>query len=165
MGPGKDTHGTPVPRQGRPWVARHKLHATTTDHTTKTSLKTNVLSAKPGVDTHLETYIPRLQRSATFGITCRRACARWRTQTLHVQTPILMLIYMPARQFCRRSEGALQDGIDVPLRLRSYLHVQATWAVLLEETKFGVHCGLQQVCCMTKRFVRWSGVVSDVWRL
>ena len=28
VGPGKDTHGTPVPTLGRPWVAHGKLHAT-----------------------------------------------------------------------------------------------------------------------------------------
>ena len=44
VGPDKDTHAVGA-RTRRP----------TNDNTTKTSLKTNVLSAKPGVNTHLET--------------------------------------------------------------------------------------------------------------
>ena len=52
VGPGKDTHGTPVPRRkavgGR---TSSTIRRPTNDNTTKTSLKTNVLSAKPGVDT------------------------------------------------------------------------------------------------------------------
>ena len=53
VGPGKDTHGTPVPEQGRPsgGPTSSTTRRQTNDNPRKTSLKTNVLPAKPGVDT------------------------------------------------------------------------------------------------------------------
>ena len=32
VGPGKDTHGTPMPREGRPWVAHNTIHSATNVH-------------------------------------------------------------------------------------------------------------------------------------
>ena len=47
MGPGKDTHGAPVPDRGGPWVARHNLHQDNSRQTTtrpRQALSPNVLS-------------------------------------------------------------------------------------------------------------------------
>ena len=55
MGPGKDTNGTPVPEQGRPWVARHNFHETSNDNTTDKVL-TQTCFQETSVDSHLETY-------------------------------------------------------------------------------------------------------------
>ena len=41
VGPSKDTHGTPVPKQGRPWLAHNSFHETTSDKRPP-DLKTNV---------------------------------------------------------------------------------------------------------------------------
>ena len=58
MGLGRDSHGTPVPEQGRPWVARNNLHEddhrqTTTRHR-PVSRQTSV--QETSADTHLETF-------------------------------------------------------------------------------------------------------------
>ena len=58
VGLGRDSHGTPVPEQGRPWVARNNLHEddhrqTTTRHR-PVSRQTSV--QETSADTHLETF-------------------------------------------------------------------------------------------------------------
>ena len=56
VGPGKDTHGTPVPDQGRPWVAHNQLHDTTTDYTTDKVLRQTCFQRNQ-VLRHLDTYM------------------------------------------------------------------------------------------------------------
>ena len=58
VGPGKDTHATPVPQTGKAVGGQTqppRRRPTTNDHKTQASVKTNVLSAT-SADTHLETY-------------------------------------------------------------------------------------------------------------
>ena len=61
VGPGKDTHGTPVPEQGRPWVARRNLHETTTDNTTDKVLRQTCFQ-ETSADRPLYTYMVPDQR-------------------------------------------------------------------------------------------------------
>ena len=69
VGPGKDTHGTPVPKQeGCGWPATTSTKTQTNDDKTQTSLKTDVLSAKPGVDTLGN--LPKCPKTSTGPIIC-----------------------------------------------------------------------------------------------
>ena len=73
VGPGKDTHGTQVPyREGRGWSAAASTKTTTNDNKTPTSLKTNLLSAKPGVDT-----LGNLQSAYRFNSNAGQKTAWW----------------------------------------------------------------------------------------
>ena len=64
--------------------------------------------------------------------------------------------------------GAMLDGTGVPFRPGRPVHVHGVVARGSNPGEIGkdAHDSKQgRVCCMTKRFMRWSGVASEVWRL
>ena len=67
-GPGKDTHGTPVPEKGRPWVAHNNLHEddhrqTTTRHR---PVSRQTCFQETSADTHLATYMYQASKGEVY---------------------------------------------------------------------------------------------------